>query len=133
MASFLVIPTLPLLPSGTLSLALFLLRHFPLCSACYFGQLCTLYVPPLPTCLEQWTHPWLGMKSPTSLPLMLGMLCVKSTQGLMRLAPAGMGRPISRMSTSSETHMPAPAESPINMMSVGEMGECVADVGGEMR
>jgi hypothetical protein len=62
------------------------------------------------------------MKSPSSGPLMLGMLCVKSTQGLIKLAPAGIGKPISRMSTRSEMHMPPPAESPMNMMLVGLMG-----------
>ena len=71
---------------------------------------------------KAYTHPVLGIKSPTSLPLILGMLCVKSTQGLIRLAPAGIGKPISLIRTSSEMHIPAPAESPMKMMSVGEMG-----------
>ena len=73
------------------------------------------------------------MKSPKSLPLILGILCVKSTHGLIRLAPAGIGSPISLIRTKRDMHMPAPAESPIKMISVGETGACVASGGGVRR
>jgi hypothetical protein len=53
---------------------------------------------------------------------MLGMECVRSTQGLIKLAPAGIGRPISRMMTNMEMTMPAPAESPMRMIEVGKIG-----------
>jgi hypothetical protein len=79
------------------------------------------------------THPVLGIKSPVSTPPILGILCVKSTHGLIRLAPAGIGRPISLISTKRDMHIPAPAESPMKMMSVGEIGLCVAVGGGVMR
>ena len=53
---------------------------------------------------------------------MLGILCVKSTHGLIKLAPAGMGRHISLMITSKDMTIPAPAESPMRMMDVGRIG-----------
>lgn len=71
------------------------------------------------------THPVFGMKSPPSQPEMEGILCVKSIHGLIKLAPAGMGKPISLMITSSEMTIPAPAESPIRMIDVGKIGVCV--------
>lgn len=67
-------------------------------------------------------YPVLGMKSPPSHPPMLGILCVRSTHGLIRLAPAGIGRPISLITMSREMTMPAPAESPMRTMDVGAMG-----------
>jgi hypothetical protein len=71
---------------------------------------------------SRWTHPDEGIKSPPSQPPMLGILCVKSTQGLTRLAPAGIGKPISLITIRSEMTIPAPAESPIRMMDVGRIG-----------
>ena len=68
------------------------------------------------------THPDEGMKSPPSHPPILGILCVRSTHGEIKLAPAGIGKPISRMMTNSETTIPAPAESPIRMIEVGKIG-----------
>lgn len=68
------------------------------------------------------SHPEEGMKSSPSQPPILGMLCVKSTQGLIKLAPAGMGNPISLISTRREMTIPAPAESPERMMLVGSIG-----------
>jgi hypothetical protein len=67
-------------------------------------------------------HPEEGMKSPPSHPEILGILCVRSTQGLIRLAPAGIGRPISLMTINREITMPAPAESPMRMIDVGSIG-----------
>lgn len=78
------------------------------------------------------TYPVLGIKSPPSHPPILGILCVKSTQGLIKLAPAGMGRPISRMMRRSETTIPAPAESPMKMIDVGRIGVWVFG-GGSIR
>ena len=60
------------------------------------------------------------------------MLCVKSTHGLIKLAPAGIGSPISRIMIKRETTIPAPAESPMKMIDVGEIGTC-ASGGGSMR
>jgi hypothetical protein len=53
---------------------------------------------------------------------MLGIECVRSTHGDIRLAAAGIGRPISRINVRSDRHIPPPAESPIRMISMGEMG-----------
>jgi len=44
--------------------------------------------------------------------MILGKLCVKSTQGLIRTAPAGIGKPKSRSTVSAVKESPAPAESP---------------------
>jgi hypothetical protein len=79
--------------------------------------------------IQELTYPVLGIKSPPSHPPILGILCVKSTQGLIKLAPAGMGRPISRMMTRRATTIPAPAESPMKMIEVGRMGVWVLDGG----
>jgi hypothetical protein len=81
---------------------------------------------------EEQAYPVFGIKSPPSYPPILGILWVKSTHGLIKLAPAGMGRPISRMMIRRETTIPAPAESPMKMMDVGEIGTC-ASGGGSMR
>ena len=78
------------------------------------------------------THPDEGMKSPPSHPPILGMLWVRSTHGLIRLAPAGIGKPISRMITNRDTTIPAPAESPMRMIEVGKIGAC-APGGGSRR
>lgn len=45
--------------------------------------------------------------------IILGKLCVKSTQGLIKTAPAGMGMPKSRSTVSTVKDSPAPAESPV--------------------
>lgn len=65
--------------------------------------------------------------------MILGIECVKSTHGLMRFAPAGMGSFISRMSTRSDSTMPAPAESPARMIDVGDIALCGAVGGGDIK
>jgi len=62
--------------------------------------------------------------------MMLGKLCVRSTQGLMRTAPAGSGSPMSRRTVSVVTHSAAPAESPAKTSFAGETGLCRALGGG---
>ena len=64
---------------------------------------------------------------------MLGKECVRSHQGEMRTAPAGMGRPASRMTWSAAMHRPPPAESPPKTMLEGETGVWSAPGGGWMR
>lgn len=47
-----------------------------------------------------------------ALSITLGKLWVISTHGLMRTAPAGIGKPMSLMTVSAVTQSAAPAESP---------------------
>lgn len=63
----------------------------------------------------------------------LGKLCVKSTHGLIRTAPAGIGSPRSRNKTRRLNAKPPPAESPANTIFDAGMGLCRAELGGCVR
>lgn len=63
----------------------------------------------------------------------LGRLCVRSTHGLIRTAPAGIGSPISRSSVRSVSERPPPAESPANTILEEGMALWRALGGGWMR
>ena len=68
-----------------------------------------------------------------TLSITLGKLCVRSTHGLIKTAPAGSGLPRSRRIHRKETHNPPPAESPATTILLGGTGECNADGGGSVR
>lgn len=59
------------------------------------------------------TSPALGMHTVSVFCITLGKECVRSTQGLIKTHPAGIGSPISRRIERTDRHRPPPAESPI--------------------
>lgn len=63
----------------------------------------------------------------------LGKLCVRSTQGLMRTAPAGCSMPRSLRTVRALRQRPPPAESPAMTIFEGGIGLCRASGGGEVR
>ncbi len=63
----------------------------------------------------------------------LGKLCVRSTHGLIRTAPAGWGSPRSRNTVSAVRHSAAPAESPAKTILEGGTGLCTDPGGGDVR
>ena len=62
--------------------------------------------------------------------MMLGKLCVRSTQGLIKTAPAGIGKPMSHKIAKTLIHIPPPAESPANTIFEEGIGLCRAVGGG---
>jgi hypothetical protein len=64
-----------------------------------------------------------GIRTDEVFVITLGKLCVISTQGLIRTAPAGNSTPMSLRTVNTVRHRPAPAESPAKTILDGGMGE----------
>lgn len=71
-----------------------------------------------------------GIMSVSVFCMTLWKLWVRSIQGLIKTAPAGIGSSRSRKTVRTERHKPPPAESPAKTILLGVTGLCIASGGG---